>query len=87
METQHHSILIHADKKKVWHTMLDKETYTTWTEAFHEGSYFEGDWGKGSEIRFLGKEEDGSVSGMFSRIKENIPYEFVSIEHVGVIHR
>lgn len=85
METIHFSTLINAGKEKVWHTMLDDATYRIWTKPFHEGSYYEGNWEKGSEIRFLGPAEDGKMGGMFSRIKESDKYRFVSIEHLGVI--
>ena len=62
--------------------MLDAETYVQWVSAFSKDSYYEGDWGEGSEIRFL--HIDGK-NGMFSRIKENREPEFISIEHVGMI--
>ncbi|XDD49423.1 hypothetical protein AB3N59_13575 [Leptospira sp. WS92.C1] len=85
METISFSILIQADPKTVWNNMLEDKTYRIWTEAFHKGSYFEGSWNKGSEIRFLGPDENGSVSGMFSRIYDNVPYQLISIEHLGMI--
>ena len=44
MQTQHFSIMIDAPKEKVWHSMLDDETYRDWTAAFSEGSYYEGAW-------------------------------------------
>lgn len=85
METIQFSILINADKQKVWDTMLEDKTYREWTKAFHAGSYYEGNWKKGSEIRFLGPNEDGTLGGMLSRIDENIKYQYISIEHLGVI--
>lgn len=85
MQTLTFSIVIHANKQKVWNAMLDEKTYPEWTKAFHEGSYFEGSWAKGSEIRFIGPDNEGGSQGMFSRIKENIEYQFISIEHVGLI--
>jgi hypothetical protein len=85
METIQFSILINAPKEKVWHTMLDKPTYSEWTKAFHEGSDYEGSWEKGNEIRFVAPGKDGKPEGMYSRIKENIPHQFVSIEHLGHI--
>lgn len=87
MEKIKFSILINAGKEKVWRTMLDKPTYQEWTKAFHEGSTYEGNWEKGSEIRFLGPNENGKSDGMFSRIKDNIPYQFISIEHLGMIKK
>lgn len=77
----HFSISIHAPKEKVWHTMLDDKTYRKWTTVFSEGSLYKGSWEKGSKIQFL----DPKGSGMFSRIEENKPYEFISIEHLGFI--
>lgn len=85
MQVIQFSILIHADRKKVWNAMLEDKTYREWTRAFHEGSYYEGSWKKGSEIRFLAKNEQGIPEGMFSRIKEHIEYQFISIEHLGII--
>jgi hypothetical protein len=86
MQTRHYSITINAPKEKVWHTLLDEESYREWTSAFSEGSYYEGSWEKGSTIRFLGPDpETGEIGGMVSRIAENKPYEFISIEHQGII--
>lgn len=78
------SVEINAPKEKVWNTMFNKDTYSVWTEAFSPGSRYEGSWDKGSKILFLGPGEKGDM-GMVSRIKENRPYEYVSIEHIGVI--
>lgn len=85
MQVIQFSILIHADRKKVWNAMLEDKAYREWTRAFHEGSYYEGSWKKGSEIRFLAKNDQGIPEGMFSRIKDNIEYQFISIEHLGII--
>ncbi|MFT3681408.1 MAG: SRPBCC domain-containing protein [Ferruginibacter sp.] len=79
------SILINAGKEKVWNSMLGDTTYRQWTKPFNETSYFEGNWEKDTEIRFLGTGKDGKAEGMYSRIKENIPHEFISIEHLGII--
>lgn len=86
METLRFSTLINADKKTVWDTMLNDKTYREWTKPFNETSYYEGSWEKGSEIRFLGRDDKGGVAGMFSRIKESEKYRFVSIEHLGTIN-
>jgi len=65
--------------------MLQDETYRIWTAAFHAGSYYIGNWEEGSDIRFLGPSEDGTEGGMIGFIKENRPYEFISIEYRGMI--
>ena len=85
MQKLNFSIVIDATKEKVWHTMLDDSTYRLWTEPFSPGSYYSGNWEKGSKILFIGPDEKGSVSGMVSRIKENIPDEYISIEHIGLL--
>jgi hypothetical protein len=86
MQKLHFSILINAPKEKVWHAMLDDKPYRQWTAAFSPGSYYKGDWSKGSKILFLGPNpETGDEGGMVSRIAENKPYEFVSIEHLGIV--
>jgi uncharacterized protein YndB with AHSA1/START domain len=86
MQKLHFSITINAPKEKVWHAMLDDEPYREWTKVFSEGSRFEGSWEKGSKILFLGPDpETGEEGGMVSRIADNIPYEFLSIEHLGII--
>lgn len=86
MEKQRHSITINAPREKVWKTMLDDVTYRQWTTVFSPGSYYEGSWEKGSEIRFLGPHpETGQLGGMYARISDNRPDEFVSVEHLGII--
>jgi uncharacterized protein YndB with AHSA1/START domain len=88
MQKQHFSILINAPVEKVWDTMLDDRTYREWTKAFNPGSYYKGSWEEGSKILFLGPDpQTGEEGGMVSRIKENRPHEFVSIEHQGVVHK
>lgn len=86
MQKLNTSIIINASKKKVWHTMLDDASYREWTRAFTKGSYYKGSWEKGSKIVFLGPDpETGEEGGMVSRIAENRPYEFISIEHLGIV--
>ena len=76
MKKGHYSIFINAPKETVWKTMMEQETYRTWTTPFHEGSYYVGDWNmEGSTVRFLGPSEDGTGDGgMLSRVfKQGIP--------------
>jgi uncharacterized protein YndB with AHSA1/START domain len=83
MEKITFSTIINASREKVWNTMLEKDTYQKWTVPFHEGSSFEGNWAEGSEMKFTGPSEDGSVSGMYAVIDANRPHEFISIKHLG----
>lgn len=87
MKTLKFSIVIDAPREKVWDNMLQDTTYRIWTKEFAEGSHYEGSWEKGSEIRFLGPDEEGNMGGMYSRIKENVENEFISIEHLGFISK
>jgi uncharacterized protein YndB with AHSA1/START domain len=80
-----YSIDINAPVHTVWSTMLDDETYRDWTSAFGEGSYYEGDWSEGSTIRFIGPEDDGSLSGIIGTVVASRPDEFVSVEYFGQI--
>lgn len=81
MENQEFRIEINASREKVWNSLWDDDTYREWTSVFSEGSRAETDWKKGSKVLFL----DGSNTGLVSEIAENIPGEFMSIKHLGVI--
>jgi len=83
MPTKHlrFAIRIASPAARVWRTMLEPDTYREWTSAFCEGSYYEGSWEKGREIRFLAPNGEGMVA----TIAENRPHEFISIRHEGVI--
>lgn len=87
MEKLRQTVFINAPRERVWDVMLAQDTYRQWTSAFHPGSYYKGDWSEGSKILFLGPSPDGSgEGGMVSRIRENRPHEFISIEHLGIVH-
>jgi uncharacterized protein YndB with AHSA1/START domain len=83
--TLHFEITIDADPEKVYQTMIDEKHYAVWTTEFNPTSRFEGSWDKGSRILFLGTDQDGIQGGLVSRITENIPAKFISIEHQGIL--
>lgn len=86
MKKIHLSTLINVPAKKLWDVMLSEETYKEWTSEFHGGSSFKGNWGKGSTMLFVGPSEDGKgEGGIASTVKENRPYEFLSLETAGFI--
>jgi len=84
-QNMHFEITIKASVETVYKTMLEDKTYTEWTSEFNPTSHFKGSWEKGSKILFLGTDGDGNQAGMVSRIRENIPNRFVSIEHLGIV--
>ncbi len=75
------NIEINAPRERVWEILLGEQTYPMWTAVFSEGSKAVTDWQKGSKALFM----DESNRGMVSRIVENVPNEFLSIEHLGQI--
>lgn len=80
-------VSINAPVAKVYDCMLGttrKSTYEQWTSLFNPTSTFEGDWSKGSKMLFVG-EENGEKGGMVSRIAENQPSRFVSVQHYGLL--
>ena len=85
LRTLNFSVDIKASVDKVFHSMLSHGPYEQWTAVFNPTSTFEGSWEKGSDIRFLGSDANGNIGGMISRIRENIPNRFVSIEHIGML--
>lgn len=85
MNSLHFEITMGAPVEKVYRIMLDEPTYKEWTAIFNPTSHFKGSWEKGSKIIFVGTDENGKMGGMVSRIRENIPNKFVSIEHMGII--
>lgn len=79
---------IKAPVNQVYRAMLgldDKSTYQAWTAEFNPTSTFEGSWEKGAKILFIGTDENGEKGGMIAEIAENIPNEFVSIRHYGLL--
>lgn len=83
----HFEIFINANADKVYKALTDEKHYSEWTAPFNPSSHYKGSWEKGSEIRFIGIDENGDEGGMISRIKENIPNKFISIEHLGMIEK
>lgn len=85
MEKLHFEISIAAPVATVYSTMIDEKHYAAWTALFNPTSHFKGSWAKGSKILFLGTDKQGKVGGMVSRIRENIPNQYISIEHYGIV--
>jgi len=88
MKKLQYTVSINAPAGKVYDVMLgisNKSTYEQWTSLFNPTSTFEGSWDKGSKMLFIGVDEKGEKGGMVSRIVENIPDRFVSIQHYGLV--
>lgn len=88
MKKLQYSVNINAPAAKVYDLMLglgNKSTYEQWTALFNPTSSYEGNWQKGTKILFVGVDEKGEKGGMVSRIADNIPNIFVSIQHYGLL--
>ena len=88
MKKLQYKVSINAPVTQIYDSMLGithKSSYGEWTALFNETSTYEGSWDKGSKILFIGVDEKGEKGGMVSRIAENIPNQFVSIQHYGLV--
>ena len=82
------NVSINAQANKVYDVMLgisNKSTYEQWTALFNPTSTYEGSWNKGSKMLFVGTDEKGEKGGMVSEIFDNIPNQFISIRHYGLV--
>ncbi|HYH56729.1 MAG TPA: SRPBCC domain-containing protein [Anseongella sp.] len=75
-------ISIAADRQKVWNTMLGPETYKEWAGASWPGSYYEGEWKEGGNLKFVSPEGGGTMA----TIVESRPHEFILARHIAVIN-
>lgn len=81
MEHLVYKVVIAAPAKRVWDTMLERETYRQWVAKSWPGSNYEGTWAKGENVRFIGP--DGS--GTLAEIVELKPFKNVLARHVAVL--
>lgn len=85
MEKMRFDIHIQAPPEKVWDAVVGEREFREWTRPFNAESRYEGAWGKGEQIRFLGTNDNGETEGMLAEIAESRRPSFLSIRHVGVI--
>ena len=72
---------IATSRQKVWNTMLNPETYKEWVKASWPGSYYEGNWKQGENLRFISPGQGGTLATLV----ELRPYEFILAKHIAVI--
>lgn len=82
MKTLEFSIDITSDKKNVWNTMLQLDTYQQWAGEAWPNSSYEGEWKEGEEIRFIAPGQGGTLA----RIEELRLHEYVRAEHIAAIN-
>ena len=76
-----YEIYIDAPKQKVWETMIQPDTYKEWTNASWAGSYYEGKWEQGERIKFISKDESGTLA----LIEVFNPYHYISAKHIAIL--
>jgi hypothetical protein len=81
----HFDIYVGCPPEKLHAIMVAPDTYRLWTSKFNPTSRYEGVWKEGASIRFVGDELDGKTSGMIARIRKEIPGQYLSLEHYGLI--
>jgi uncharacterized protein YndB with AHSA1/START domain len=82
MKKLEYNIAINATRQKVWSTMLEKETYKQWVDVAWPGSYYEGEWKQGNNLRFI--TPDGS--GTLVTLLKHLPYELSHAKHIAVLN-
>lgn len=82
VKTLHFATVIDASPRKVWETMLGKETYPKWVEVSWPGSAYHGEWKQGAQIRFTGADGGGGTLG---EVTELDPYAKVDLHHIAVL--
>ena len=81
METLKYQIEIAAPAKKVWDTMLEKETYEQWVAKSWPDSTYDGRWGLGEQIKFIGP----NGAGTLAELVEFKPYKEVIARHIALL--
>ncbi|MEO6232504.1 MAG: SRPBCC domain-containing protein [Ferruginibacter sp.] len=76
-----YKIAISAGAQKVWEIMLAPDTYQEWVNAAWPGSFYEGRWAEGENLRFIGK--DGS--GTLALLESYKPYTYISARHIAIL--
>jgi len=82
MKTLEFKIDINAGSKKVWDTMLSPDTYKEWVKVSWPGSYFEGEWKQGENLRFISPGRGGTLAN----VVELKPRKYIFAKHIAVIN-
>jgi uncharacterized protein YndB with AHSA1/START domain len=88
--TLNFSIVIRADRSRIWSTLTGRKSFGEWCGQFEPGSRYEGDWSEGSTVRMFGPDADstdpgGSEHGVVARVEKHVTGEILELRHVGVI--
>ena len=73
---------ISAGRQKVWDIMFNPKTYKEWVNVSWPGSYYEGTWKQGENVRFISPGQGGTMATLV----EHRPYEFILAKHIAVLN-
>jgi len=73
---------IRASKEKVWKTMLDPVTYIEWVKNSWPNSYYDGEWEKGTNIKFISPGRGGTLANL----EECKPCDYIMARHIAVLN-
>ena len=76
------AISINAPREKIWRVLTEDQYTRRWYAEFSEGTHAITDWKVGSKALFV----DDSKCGLASKVVENKPPEFLSLEHQGIVN-
>lgn len=82
MKTIKKEIEITAPKESVWAVLLEDSYQRDWLSHFSPGSHAVTDWIVDHRVVF----QDDSGMGVFGKVKEKRPYEFLSVVYEGMLH-
>lgn len=72
---------ISATPEKVWNVLFTQDSYGKCSSAMNPGTYFEGNWEKGSIMKFL----DQKNNGMYNLVEINKENQLLRMKHLGWI--
>jgi uncharacterized protein YndB with AHSA1/START domain len=73
---------IAADRKKVWNTMLQPDSYKEWAGSAWPGSIYEGKWAQNEDVRFVSPGQGGTLA----TVAEHKPFESTLLRHTAMIN-
>lgn len=71
-------VAISANKKAVWDTLWQDETFRQWAGLIDPGTYMVGELKQGNEVEFISAENGYGVTSLVEKLT---PYEFLLLRH------
>jgi len=72
------SVEIHAQREKVWETLLQDETFRIWANLIDPGTYMEGELKEGGTVQFISAENGYGVTSLVEKL---VPTEYLLLKH------